>query len=153
MNAPTARQVAPELSIRRSFDAPRALVFKVWTDGEHLKRWCCPKGFTIPFSEGDIRPGGAYRSCMRSPEGEDFWLHGVYQEIVPDERISFTHAWENEDGSKQHETLVTITLADTDAGGTRLTLHQSFFPSEASRDGHESGWNETLDSLEEHLAS
>ncbi len=152
MNAPTASQVAPELLIRRNFDAPRALVFKVWTDSEHLKRWCCPKGFTISFSEGDIRPGGTYRTCMRSPEGEDYWLDGRYLEIVQDEKIVFTHIWRDAADDANHETIVTVTLADADAGGTRLTLHQAFFVSEESRDGHRSGWMGTLDNLEGYLA-
>lgn len=148
----TDADTRPSLTIRRVFDAPRELVFRVWTDGDHLKRWCCPAGFTIPFSEGDIRPGGRFRTCMRSPQGEDNWLQGAYREIVPVERLIFTHAWENPDGSPQHETLVTVTFAETGDGRTRLTLHQAFFPDEASRDGHEGGWNETLDNLETYLA-
>jgi uncharacterized protein YndB with AHSA1/START domain len=152
MNAPTASQTRPELLIRRTFDAPRALVFKVWTDGDHLKNWCCPTGFTIPFSEGDIRPGGHYRTCMRSPEGEDHWVGGAYREIVENERIVFTHAWQDAGGKPGHETVVTITLEDAAQGGTALTLHQAFFESDASRDGHMEGWNETLDSLAEYLA-
>ena len=59
-------------------------MFQAWTDGERLKRWCCPTGFAIPFSEGDIRPGGKFRTCMRSPQGEEHWLSGDYIEIVPD---------------------------------------------------------------------
>ena len=152
MNAPPKTETRPELTIRRTFAAPRALVFSMWTDGDHLKRWCCPTGFTIPFSEGDIRPGGTFRTCMRSPQGEDHWLGGTYIEIVPDEKIVFTHTWQDEAGNSDHETVVTVTLADAKGGGTRLTLHQAFFASEASRDGHLEGWNETLDSLERYLA-
>lgn len=152
MNAQLKADTRPELTIRRSFDAPRSLVFEMWTDGEHLKRWCCPTGFTIPFSEGDIRPGGRFRSCMRSPEGEDHWLGGTYVEIVPDEKIAFTHAWQDADGNAEHETLVTITLTEAAPGKTSLTLHQAFFLNTASRDGHLSGWQETLDQLERYLA-
>lgn len=152
MNASAKAASRPELTIRRTFAAPRALVYKVWTDGEHLRRWCCPTGFTIPFSEGDIRPGGMFRTCMRSPDGTDHWLGGAYLELVENEKIVFTHAWQDEAGNSDHETTVTVTLADTAEGGTRLTLHQAFFASEASRAGHEDGWNETLDSLERYLA-
>lgn len=153
MNAPMIpkAETRPELFIRRTFDAPRELVFKAWTDGEHLRRWCCPTGFTIPFSEGDIRPGGAFRTCMRSPEGEDHWVGGVYTEIAPPEKIAFTHAWQDEAGKSEHETIVTITLKE-DGGKTVLTLHQAFFLSEASRDGHRAGWEEALDQLERYLA-
>jgi len=152
MNASTRVETRPELTIRRIFAAPRSLVFQAWTDGERLQQWCCPTGFTIPFSEGDIRPGGTFRTCMRSPQGEDHWLSGAYREIVEDKKIVFTHRWHDEAGEPGHETVVTVTLADAEDGGTRLTLHQAFFVSEASRDGHFGGWTETLGSLERFLA-
>ncbi len=141
----------PELLIKRSFDAPRDLVFKCWTDPERLKRWCCPKGYTIPFSEGDIRPGGWFKTCMRAPDGTDHWLGGKYKEIVSPEKIVFSHGWLNDINETDHETTVTITLA-ADGDRTRLMLHQAFFVSEASRDGHRDGWEETLDNLAEYLA-
>lgn len=152
MNAPATR-TRPELTIRRTFDAPRDLVFRLWTDGEHLRRWCCPTGFTIPFSEGDIREGGRFRTCMRAPDGTDHWLGGTYVEIVENRRIVFIHAWQDADGNSDHETTVTIDLADAPGGGTALTLHQAFFTSEASRAGHEDGWRETLDGLAAHIAA
>lgn len=149
MNATTS---GPELLIRRSFDAPRALVFQCWTEPERLSRWCCPKGFSMPFSEGDIRPGGSFRTCMRGPDGTDYWLSGTYREIVPPEKIVFSHHWLDDQGRPEHQTVVTITLED-DGGRTKLTLHQAFFRSEAARDGHRGGWEESLDNLAEYLAS
>src|SRR5690606_1191335 len=147
MNSPTTSESSPELLIQRTFEAPRELVFRMWTEPKHLERWCCPTGFSIPFSEGDIREGGRFRTCMRSPQGEEHWLTGTYKEIKQPERIVFTHAWQDPQGNAQHETLVTVELED-DGGKTRLTLHQAFFQSAASRDGHSNGWQETLDSLE-----
>src|ERR1700736_5498843 len=111
-----------ELVITRDFDAPRGLVFKAWTRPEHMVHWWGPKGYTTPTCEMDVRPGGALRLCMRSPEGTDFWVRGVYREVVEPERIVFTGASEAEPGS---ETVMTITFAEH-AGGTRLTMHQSF---------------------------
>lgn len=145
-------ETRPELTIRRSFDAPRDLVFQCWTDPERLKHWCCPKDFTLPFSEGDIRPGGSFKTCMRAPDGTDHWLSGTYREIVPPERLVFSHRWLNDKGEHEHETVVTIMLREQD-GKTLLTLHQAFFLSEASRDGHRGGWSETLDNLAEYLAA
>ena len=78
-----------ELTVTRLIDAPRTLVFTAWTEPEQVARWWGPKGFVTTYSEMDIRPGGAYRLCMRSPEGKDHWKRGVYQEIVPPERIVF----------------------------------------------------------------
>lgn len=141
----------PELLIRRRLAAPRDLVFRCWTEPERLARWCCPKGFTMPFSEGDIRPGGSFRTCMRAPDGTDYWLGGTYKEIVPPEKLVFAHRWLNDKGQAEHETVVTIVLEDA-GGHTELTLHQAFFLSEASRDGHRDGWEETLDNLAEYLA-
>jgi len=61
------------LVITRVFDAPRRLVFKAWIDPEQVMRWRGPKGFTTPFCKIDLRPGGVFPYCMRSPEGLDFW--------------------------------------------------------------------------------
>ncbi len=149
MNVPDQTQSRPELTIRRSFDAPRDLVYRMWTEPEHLERWCCPTGFTITHAEGDVREGGRFRTCMRSPDGEEHWLGGKYLELVRPEKVVFTHSWERDDAAP--ETIVTVTLEER-AGKTQLTLHQAFFASVASRDGHLGGWEQTLDSLERHLA-
>ncbi|MBV8900016.1 MAG: SRPBCC domain-containing protein [Verrucomicrobia bacterium] len=69
---------------------PCRLVFEAWTAKEHLDQWCAPHGFTIPWSEGDLRPGGAWRCCLRSPEGVEYRLGGTYREIVQDELLVFT---------------------------------------------------------------
>jgi uncharacterized protein YndB with AHSA1/START domain len=87
---------------------------------------------------------------MRSPDGEDLWLGGLYREIVEPERLVFTHAWDGKDGKPGHETLVTVTLADR-AGKTELTFGQAFFESVEERDGHAGGWGECFDRLDDHL--
>jgi len=73
-DAPAAER---ELTIRRSFDAPRALVFRAWTEPQHLAQWSCPRGFTITENSGDLRVGGAFSACMRSPEGSEHRVRGV----------------------------------------------------------------------------
>src|SRR4051794_38412563 len=75
-----ATSAAPELFITRVFDAPRERVFEAWTKPEHLVHWSAPNGYTMPHCEGELRPGGQWRCCMRSPEGVDLWLGGVYRE-------------------------------------------------------------------------
>jgi uncharacterized protein YndB with AHSA1/START domain len=134
-----------ELLITRVIDAPRTLVFKAWTTPEHLVRWWGPKNYTAPSIKMDFRPGGSYRACIRSPEGIDEWMTGVYREIVEPERIVFTFRWE-EDGERGRETLVTVTFADHN-GKTRLHVHQGFFESVEQRDSHHGGWSECLDRL------
>lgn len=152
MNAETGTVAETELIIERVFDAPRTLVFEAWTQSEHLDRWSCPAGFTLPFSEGEIRTGGWFRTCMRSPDGEDHWLSGEYREVTAPERIVFTHAWHDENDEPGHETLVTVTFRETTDGKTRMVFHQAFFTSKASRDGHEGGWNECFGKLDALLA-
>lgn len=140
-----------ELVITRVFDAPRHLVFKAWTEPEHIAHWRGPKGYTTTVIDMDLRPGGAYRYRMRSLDGTDRWLRGVYREIAEPERLVFTYAWEDEDGRPRHETLVTVTFEELD-GKTRLTLRHSLFESVTARDSHQGGWSSSLERLAEYLA-
>ena len=84
-----------ELVITRIFDAPRELVFKAWAEPDRAVRWWGPQGFTTAYCEMDVRPGGAYRVCMRSPEGTEHWQRGVCREVIEPERLVFTFAWED----------------------------------------------------------
>lgn len=140
------------LVITRIFDAPRRLVFKAWTEPEHLARWWGPRGHTTSVSEMDFRPGGAYRFRMRSPEGVVHWWHGTIREIVEPERIVWSCMLDDADGKPVYaETLLTVTFEDHGAK-TRLTLHQGVFETVTARDGHHAGWNSGLDRLAEVLA-
>lgn len=140
-----------ELVIERVLDAPRELVFKVWTQAEHIAHWWGPKDFSAPFARMDARPGGAYRVCIRSGEGSDYWIRGVFREVVEPSRLVFTWAWEDDDGRPGHETLVTVTLEERD-GRTHFTFHQAVFESVESRDSHEGGWTECFDRMQAYLA-
>ncbi len=142
------------LVITRVLDAPRVLVFKVWTQPEHLVRWWGPSGFTLPDCKVELQEGGAFRCHMRSPEGTNHHMHGVYREIVAPERLSFTWAWIDEAGQRGHETLVTVLLEEAGAQGekTRLTLHHAVFESESARDAHNGGWTECFERLAAYVA-
>lgn len=140
------------LVITRVFDAPVSLVWQAWTDGKHIAKWSAPRGFTIPTSEGDLRPCGKWRCCMRAPDGKELWLGGVYREIVPNKLLVMTHAWDEESGRPGPETIVTVRFEDLGAK-TKVTLQQTGFNSIQSRDGHAGGWGECLDLLAEHLAT
>ena len=140
-----------ELEIVRVFDAPRDLVYRAWTEPERMARWAAPHGYTITHNEGEIRPGGAWRSCMRSPEGKDLWLGGVYREVIENELLVFTHAWDDDDRKPGRETLVTVAFEDEE-GATRMTFRHSGFESIADRDGHRGGWNECFERLAEVLS-
>ena len=141
-----------ELVITRVFDAPRRLVFKMWTAPEHLVRWWGPRGFTTISGRMDVRPGGAWVRHMRAPDGSEHRKHGIYREIVPSERLVFTYATEDAAGHSDPTTLVTVTFADL-GGKTRLTLRQTLFESVAARDSHLSGWASCLERFAEYLWS
>jgi uncharacterized protein YndB with AHSA1/START domain len=141
----------PDLTITRVFDAPRNLVFKAWTDTAPGNDWSVPRRFTVAAFEADLRPGGAWRLHMRTPDGEELRVGGVYREIIPPERIVSTHAWQNPDGTSGHETLMTVELAAR-GDRTEMTFRQTGFESVEERDGHRDGWSECFDRLEEHLA-
>jgi len=148
----TTEAAERELVITRVFDAPRELVFKAWTDPAQARLWTGPRGFTATHFEGDLRPGGAWRACLRRDEtGEELWQGGVYREIVEPERFAFTFAWDGENGGRGRETLVTVTLAE-EAGKTRMTFTQALFESVKQRDGHQGGWSSSFERLAEHLA-
>lgn len=152
-NNATTTAAERELVITRLFDAPRQLVFKVWTDPSHLVRWWGPQGFTSTIiGTIDVRPGGAYRIHMRSPEGSDHWSQGVYREVVAPERLVMAGAWTDAHGKPTSpETLLTVTFEEQQ-GKTKLTLHQALFESVTARDAHRGGWNSSLDRLAEYVA-
>jgi uncharacterized protein YndB with AHSA1/START domain len=138
------------LRLSRSFAAPRERVFRAFTAPTQLVKWWGPKGFTVPACTLDVRAGGAWSTVMRSPEGKDHVVSGVYREISPPERLVFTWGWE-EDGARGHETTVTIELFET-SGGTRLELTHERFQTDDSRDRHGHGWSSCFDCLEQALA-
>ncbi len=150
-NSSTIEQAERTLIIERVFDAPRETVWKAWTDPRHAAQWWAPKGFTVTSLHMDVRPGGVWRRCLRSPEGTELIKRGTYREIVEPERLVFTYADEDTDGKPGHETLVTVTFADLN-GKTRLTLHQAVFGTVGSRDAHQSGWAGSLERLAEYVA-
>ena len=143
-----ALSAAPELTITRSFNAPAALVFKAWTQPEHLVRWLGPVGFAAREVEVDFREGGRWRACINSVEHGDNWMGGEYREISPPDRLVLTFAWE----STGFETLMTIDLEER-ADRTVMTFHQAPFVSVESRDSHNEGWSSSFDRLAALVAS
>lgn len=148
----TAESAERELFITRVFDAPRDLVFRAWAEPDRMIRWAGPRGFTMTSCEMDPRPGGTFNFRMRSPEGADHRVRGVYREIVAPERLVYTWAWLDENGMPGHETLITVTFADHGTK-TKLTLHQALFESVTARDLHYGGWDSALDCFAEYLAT
>ena len=149
----SAQDQARELVITRVIDAPRPLVFRAWTQPEHVARWWGPRGFTTIRCEMDVRVAGAFRVGMRSPQGTEHWKRGVYREIVEPERIVFTFAWENPGDGVPHDELLTTVTFDELGAKTRLTLRQGRFADPRHRDSHAAGWSSTFERFAEYLAS
>jgi len=137
----------------REFDAPRELVFKVWTDPQHLAQWWGPNGFTTTTRAFDLRPGGVWRFVMHGPDGTDYQNRITYDEIVRPERLVYRHG-----GGEDVEPVqfhVTVTFEDL-GGKTRLTM-RAVFPSAEQRNlvtekyGAVEGAKQTLERLAQHL--
>lgn len=141
-------EAAPELTITRTFKAPPSLVFKAWTQAEHLVRWLGPADFRAHAVELDVREGGRWRACITGPDGDENWMGGRYREISAPSRLVFTFAWDH----TGFETVVTITL-EASGDQTAMTFHQAPFASVESRDSHNGGWSSSFDRLADYLAT
>ena len=143
-NTDPSRSGGHALSITRTFDAPVSLVFQIWREREHMQQWLGPSGFRCTSLSLDFRPGGSWRGCIESEQYGASWMGGVYREIVPNERLVFTFAWEDGRDQPGLETLVTVTFVERE-GKTTQTFHQAPFLHEEARDSHIGGWNECFD--------
>ena len=164
-----ARSNRTDFVISRVLDAPRELVWKCFTDPEHMKQWWGPKGVKVVKSEMDLRPGGTYHYGMQTPDGSVMWGKQVYREIVPPERIVFINSFSDENGGlTRHpmaptwpmEMLSVFTFEEQPGGKTKFTVRWSpYNATEEERKtfdaGHASmtqGWSGTMDQLEAYLA-
>ena len=140
---------APSFTIRRKLKATAEKVFAAWTQPEALKRWFAPNDETVlPLVEADVRVGGRYRIVMRGPNGDEHRVSGVYKQVVPDQKLVFTWAWES---TPERESLVTVELEPTAGGCELIFTHERFFD-EAARDRHQQGWSASLGRLQRYLA-
>src|SRR5258707_5607588 len=110
-----------ELTLTRVLDAPRELVFRMWTDPQHVSKWWGPMGFTNPVCEMDVRPGGALRIVMRAPDGTDYPMIGTYREIVAPERLVFTNSAVDAQGNPLLDCVTVVTFTER-GGKTQLTV-------------------------------
>lgn len=140
------------VTITRLIDAPRDLVFRLWTEREHMARWWGPRGFTNPVCEMDVRAGGAIRIDMRAPDGTVYPMTGTFREIMPPRRLVFEVVAEDHDGNPLLRSLTVVTFADED-GKTRLTVHADAIGiapvAPQMLAGMEAGWTQSLEKLAE----
>ena len=163
MNAQADSAVADpalDLVLERTIDVPPDLVWKAWTMPEHLKQWFCPRPWSTVDCTIDLRPGGAFHTVMRSPEGEEFPSTGCYLEVVPERRLVFTSAlgpgYRPAAGHATEEGELMFTayiILEPHGRGTRYTA-RVLHGDAPSRERHEAmgfhnGWSAALDQLVE----
>jgi len=164
-----SKLAAEEFVITREFDAPRDLVFKVWTEPEHLAQWWGPKGFTVKVANVDLRPGGMFHYGMVGPDGSEMWGKFVYREIAPPERMVFTVSFSDENaGTTRHPMAPTwpremLNVVTFTANGekTTITLRSSAYNASDEeratfKAGHASmqgGFTGTFNQLAAYLAT
>lgn len=139
MEKPTKVDQGQVLEIVELFDATPERVFKAWTNRKDFVAWYGPEGFTVPFCEMDVRVGGVWRACIKSPQGDEYWMQGKYIEINSPSRLVFSY----EDGSGRGElpeTIITIVFSRV-GNKTQMVFRQSGFPTVESRDSHYGGWS------------
>jgi uncharacterized protein YndB with AHSA1/START domain len=163
-----AKSIVRPFVISREFSAPRELVWKTWSEREHLMKWFGPRGCTISSAKLDFRPGGTFHYAMRTPEGREMWGKFFYREIVPPQKIVLVNCFSDEAGGiTRHpfsatwplEMLSTITLAGRD-GKTVLTIEwvpinataEELKTFDTMRDSMTQGWTGTFQQLDEYLA-
>jgi uncharacterized protein YndB with AHSA1/START domain len=153
-----------DLLVARVFDAPRERVWNAWTEPEAMKRWWGPRFYTAPTIKNDLRKGGSYLYCMRSPEGKDFWSSGTYREVVPNERIEALDGFADPDGKRVPGTFYgmdptfplesPVSTTFTDIGGkTLVTVRQPGLPAGRTSEFAVAGWGESFDKLAALLAA
>ncbi len=134
-----------ELLVETLFDAPRALVFRLWENRGHLLRWWGPEGYTTFDLDWHPEPGRAWGGTMISEHYGVSRFGGIFREVERDRRLAFTHRWDD-DPAVYPETLITVAFADRD-GGTLQTFHQAGFSGSLIRDRHIEGWDSTFAKL------
>ena len=139
------------MELRRTFQAPRTVVYDAFGSAEQLARWWGPAGFTVPSLDFDPRVGARYRIEMQPPEGDAFHVTGEFREVDPPARLSFTFAWEPPDPDDV-ENLVELSFSEMD-GSTEVVLVQDPFKTEDRRELHRNGWTESFDRLRRLLGS
>jgi uncharacterized protein YndB with AHSA1/START domain len=154
-----SRKVQPApLRVSRVFPAPRETVFKAWSSAEHIKRWFCPSGYTVPEATVEMRVGGRFEVCMRSPEGAEHWTKGEFTEVVVPERLAIDHHVVDPCGGGPLFSAVTqVAFIDNGDGRTLLQVVQTYTVADPAQaepmlKGAPEGWRQTLDKLEAEVA-
>ncbi|MGB9482629.1 MAG: SRPBCC family protein [Candidatus Dormiibacterota bacterium] len=143
------------ITLTRTFDAPRELVFRAFTEAERLAQWWGPEGFSVSLAESDPRVGGILKLVMRGPDGIDLPMAAEYREVVPPELLVVASTAVGADGNALLESTHRVTFADR-GGRTEITLHaeaRALVPEAIPMlGGMRAGWNQSLQCLDDLLS-
>jgi uncharacterized protein YndB with AHSA1/START domain len=152
-NNDVARQ-PPPLRLSRVFHARPETVFKAWSSADHVKRWFAPETFTVPDAKVQMRAGGPFELCMRSPAGEEHWLRGIFVEVVPHTRLVIDMQVADITGKPLFRAYTEVEFSEA-LGGTRLDVVQTYTLIDPMKGwmvaGAPKGWGSTLDKLEKEV--
>ena len=145
----------PPLRLSRVLHAPRETVFRAWSSADHVKHWFCPETYTAPHAKVEMRVGGPFEVCMRSPAGEEHWSRGVFVEVTPRTRLVIDMHAMDKAGKPLFRAYTEVDFSDA-LGGTRMDVLQTYTfidPSMAAPmvAGAPEGWRTTLDKLEKEV--
>jgi uncharacterized protein YndB with AHSA1/START domain len=169
MNVASNTSVVRPFVISHMFHAPRARLWKAWTERERLMRWLGPAGVTIPTAHLDFRPGGSFHYCMRTPDGKTMWGKFAYREIVPSEKIVLVNSFSDEHGGiSRHPLSATwplemLSTTTFDDAGEYAKLTIEWLPLnptdeerrtfDSSHDSMRQGWSGTFGQLTGYLVN
>jgi uncharacterized protein YndB with AHSA1/START domain len=153
----SARSLAErEFTITRIVDASRSLVFKAWTDREHIEHWYTPQGYTITVFEWDSTPGGLIWLVMREADGTEYPIGGAFREVVEPARLDFTELCLDREARLLFKSPTTVTFAER-AAKTELTVQVRAIALDEIGvpliGGMDKGWTQTLDSLDQFIVT
>lgn len=145
--------------IERTFDAPAYLLWKMWTEPEHLKQWYGPQGFTISVANMDVRVGGKRLICMEMPTPDGtmkIWTTGEFTELVPHVRLAYTDSPSDENGNlvpmnDDESPLITVVTVDLEDVGGRTKMVTTHAGLPAGEQGASEGWKQAVAKLAEYL--
>jgi uncharacterized protein YndB with AHSA1/START domain len=153
----TSRKIQPApLRISRVFSAPRETLFKAWSSADHVKRWFCPNGYSVPDATVEMRVGGRFEVCMRSPEVLEHWTKGTFTEVAAPERLTIDHHVIDPAGGGPLFSAVTEVKLSPVHDGTLMEVVQTYTVFDIAQvepmlKGAPEGWRQTLDKLEAEI--
>jgi uncharacterized protein YndB with AHSA1/START domain len=144
--------------MERIFDAPVELIWQMWTQPEHFKKWYGPRGFTVPVAQMDVRVGGKRLVCMemQKPDGSmKMWTTGEYIEVIPNQRLVYTESMADENGNvvtrseNDYPITTEVTVLLEDLGErTKMVMTHAGVPADT---GANAGWEQAFDKLADYI--